>query len=77
MNNRDKLIDLLFDNKLERRELAELVLVDRETVDNWLAPPGSARHIEVPDMAIALLNYKLGEAPDTGENGAVQEPDSI
>jgi len=60
MNNREQLIDMMIDNGLERRDIAELVLVDRNTVDSWLAPPGSARHAEVPDMAIELLHLKLG-----------------
>ncbi len=60
MNNREKLIDMMHEHTLDRRELAELVLVDRQTVDGWLAPAESARHQEVPEMAIALLQLKLG-----------------
>ena len=62
MNNREKLIDLMIDNSLERRELAELVHVDRAVVDSWLASPESTRNIEVPDMAIELLLFKLDDA---------------
>lgn len=59
MNNREKLIDLMFDHNLDRQDLAELVLVDRQTVSSWLASGESTRHIEVPDMAIELLTLKL------------------
>ena len=34
MNNREKLIDLMFDHNLDRQDLAELVLVDRQTVSS-------------------------------------------
>jgi hypothetical protein len=60
MNNREKLIDMMHEHAMERRELAELVCVDRHTVDGWLAPPESSRHQEVPEMAIELLQLKLG-----------------
>ena len=66
MNNREILIGLMYDHELERRDLAELVRVDRQTIDGWLAPPESARHVEVPEMAIELLRLKLG-VPHYGE----------
>ena len=75
MNNREKLIDMMGDHALERRELAELVLVDRQTVDTWLAPPESARHVEVPDMAIELLGFKLAALPPVDKAAAPREPD--
>ncbi len=59
MNNREKLIDLMATYRLERREVAELVLVDRDTVDRWLLPVGADRHLSIPDMAIELLQLKL------------------
>ncbi len=77
MNNREKLIDLMFDNKLDRHELAELVMVDRETVDHWLVTPESARHIEVPDMAIALLGFKLCDQAAVVSHGEAQEPNEF
>ena len=75
MNNREKLIDMMHEHTLERRELAELVRVDRQTVDGWLAPTESARHEEVPEMAIELLQLKLGvtQVPARGEQGAAEE----
>lgn len=75
MNNRDKLIDMMHEHSLERRELADLVLVDRHTVDGWLAPAESTRHHEVPEMAIELLQLKLGvtPAPARGEEPAAEE----
>ncbi len=59
MNNREKLIDIMFDHNLDRQDLVELVLVDRQTVNSWLASGESTRHQEVPDMAIELLTLKL------------------
>ncbi|MEX2480775.1 MAG: hypothetical protein WD928_07930 [Gammaproteobacteria bacterium] len=59
MNNRDKLIDLISTYKLDRTEVAELVCTDRDTVDRWLLSAESARHLQMPDMAIELLQLKL------------------
>lgn len=36
MNNRETLMELMLDHGLERREIAELVLVQRDLVDRWL-----------------------------------------
>ncbi len=60
MNNREILIDIMFDHTLDRQDLAEFVLVDRQTVNTWLASSESSRHIDIPDMAIELLKLKLG-----------------
>jgi len=60
MNNRDRLITLITDHNLDRREIAELVSVKRDAVDHWLLPVDSKNHEEVPDMAIELLELKLG-----------------
>ena len=59
MNNREKLISLLTDNQLDRREVAELLKVKRDQIDHWLAGNESKHHEEVPDMAIELLELKL------------------
>lgn len=59
MNNRDRLIDLMLARQLERRELAELLHVDRDTVDRWLLPVEAPRRLNVPDMALELLSLKL------------------
>lgn len=59
MNNREKLLDLIAQHELDRREIAELVRVRRETVDHWLASHESKHHEEIPDMAIELLELKL------------------
>lgn len=59
MNNRERLIDLITENKLDRLEVSELVKVKRDTVDHWLLPNGASNHEEVPDMAIELLELKL------------------
>lgn len=60
MNNRDRLIELLAEHELERREIAELVKVKAETVNHWLASQESQNHEDMPDMAIELLEIKLG-----------------
>ena len=60
MNNRDKLIELLADHELERREVAELLKVKTDTVNHWLISHESHHYEDMPDMAIELLEIKLG-----------------
>jgi len=60
MNNRDRLIELLFDHKLERREVAELLKVKIDTVNHWLVSHEIHTYEDMPDMAIELLEIKLG-----------------
>ncbi|MFB3116847.1 MAG: hypothetical protein ACE1ZH_05180 [Gammaproteobacteria bacterium] len=60
MNNRDRLMELLSDHELERREVAELLKVKADTVDHWLASHESHNYEDMPDMAIELLEIKLG-----------------
>jgi orotate phosphoribosyltransferase-like protein len=62
MNNRDSLIDIMIDHKLERREIADLLSVSRDVVEHWLISTESATGAAVPDMAIELLEIKLGVA---------------
>ncbi|MBI4694766.1 MAG: hypothetical protein HY749_12170 [Gammaproteobacteria bacterium] len=77
MNNRDRLIDFMSDYKLERRDIAELVLVDRDTVDRWLLPPSANRRNDIPDMAIELLSLKLAARPKPApELPAAQVPEA-
>ncbi|OGT70195.1 MAG: hypothetical protein A3I78_05615 [Gammaproteobacteria bacterium RIFCSPLOWO2_02_FULL_56_15] len=59
MNNRDYLIEMMSEKQLDRREVAELLIVKRETVDHWLLPNEASHHEEVPDMAIELLRIKM------------------
>jgi len=59
MNNRQRLIDLITEHNLARQEVADMVKVKREVVDNWLLSNESRRHEEVPEMAIELLELKL------------------
>lgn len=59
MNNRELLIELITEHDLDRREVADMVKVKRDTVDHWLLPNESANHEQVPDMAIELLVLKL------------------
>jgi hypothetical protein len=60
MNNRERLMDIMVERELDRRELAELLKVKRDEVDHWLLPHESKNHTEIPDMAIELLVLKLG-----------------
>ncbi|MCH8162665.1 MAG: hypothetical protein IIA99_01010 [Proteobacteria bacterium] len=60
MNNRDRLMELLSDHELERREVAELLKVKADTVDHWLASHESHNYEDMPDMAMELLEIKLG-----------------
>ena len=59
MNNREKLIDIIASQKLERLDIAEMVKVDLDQVNRWLASHESRQHEEIPDMAIELLQLKL------------------
>ncbi len=69
MNNRDRLIDLMLEHKLERRELADLVHVKRQVIDAWLLPPEAHGHEPIPDMAIELLTLKLASRPPAPNGG--------
>jgi hypothetical protein len=60
MNNRERLMDIMVDKELDRRELAEMLKVKRDEVDHWLLSSESKNHKEIPDMAIELLELKLG-----------------
>lgn len=71
MNTRERLIELMLEFNLERREVADLLKVKRDTVDHWLLPHEAKNHSEVPEMAIELLELKLGAEPEQKE-----EPDS-
>ena len=60
MNNRERMMDIMAEKKLDRMELAELLIVSRDEVDHWLLSHESKNHKEIPDMAIELLELKLG-----------------
>lgn len=60
MNNRDRLIDIMTEQEVDRLQLTELLKVKRAEVDSWLLSHESKNHKEVPDMAIELLELKLG-----------------
>lgn len=68
MNNRQRLIDLIAENKLDRLTVAEMLKVKRDTVDRWLLSNESKNHEEVPEMAIELLTIKLGTGPDDNKS---------
>ncbi len=60
MNNRERLMDIMAERELDRLEVAELVKVKRDEVDHWLLSNESKNQKEIPDMAIELLELKLG-----------------
>lgn len=60
MNNRERMMDIMAEKKLDRMELAELLIVSRDEIDHWLLSHESKNHKEIPDMAIELLELKLG-----------------
>jgi len=60
MNNRERMMDIMANQKLDRMELSELLKVNRDEVDHWLLSHESKNHKEIPDMAIELLELKLG-----------------
>ncbi len=60
MNNRERLMDIMVDNELDRMTLAEMLKVKRDEIDSWLLSNEAKNHKEVPDMAIELLELKLG-----------------
>ena len=53
-------MEIMLDQKIDRIELAEMLKVKRDEVDHWLLSHESSNHKEVPDMAIELLELKLG-----------------
>ncbi len=53
-------MEVMLEQKLDRMELADLLKVKREQIDLWLLSSESKKHEEVPDMAIELLELKLG-----------------
>lgn len=59
MNNREKFLDLMHANELDRIDLANMLKVPREQIDHWLASPESRQHEDIPDMALELLEIKL------------------
>lgn len=59
MNNREILMDAMTESGLDRREIAELLKVKVDQVNNWLVSNESKNHEEIPDMAIELLTLKL------------------
>ena len=59
MNNRDRLIEIMIENGLDRIELAQLLSVKKKDIDRWLLSNESSDHKEIRDMAIELLQYKL------------------
>ncbi|MBI2993346.1 MAG: hypothetical protein HYY48_04120 [Gammaproteobacteria bacterium] len=72
MNNRERLIDLITVHNLERRQIADLLKVRRETVDHWLLPNESKHHEEVPEMAIELLELKIGLSAEAAKKKGEQ-----
>ena len=69
MNNRERLMSIISDNNLERRDVAELLKVKQAEVNQWLLSNETKNQREIPDMAIELLELKINmKLPDTGED---------
>ena len=69
MNNRKRLMSIISDNNLERRDVAELLKVKQAEVNQWLLSNETKNQREIPDMAIELLELKINmKLPDTGED---------
>ncbi len=62
MNNRERLMAIISENKLERRDVADLLKVKQDEVEHWLLSSESRNHAEMPDMAIELLELKIAMA---------------
>ncbi len=60
MNNRDRLLDILVGRDMARSEVAQLLSVSLGTVNNWVMTKESGSQEAIPDMAIELLEIKLG-----------------
>lgn len=68
MNNRERLMGVISENNLERRDVAELLKVKHDEVDHWLLPHDAKNHREMPDMAIELLELKVAMAKNDVSN---------
>ena len=53
-------MEIMTERELDRLQLAELLKVKRAEVDSWLLSHESRNHKDIPDMAIELLELKLG-----------------
>ena len=73
MNNRERLMEIITENELERREVAEMLKVKQEQVDRWLLSNESKNHEEMPEMAIELLELKLSLGMQGGQQDAAPE----
>ena len=62
MNNRERLMAIISERKLERRDVADLLKVKQNEVEHWLLSSESRNHAEMPDMAIELLELKIAMA---------------
>lgn len=59
----DALRDLLKEVKISRQEVAELLHVNTNTVNTWIATEGTSLHRPMPLMAWELLLLKLNRHP--------------
>jgi len=68
MNNRERLMGIISENKMERRDVADLLMVKLDEVDHWLLPSDAKNHTDMPDMAIELLELKVEKSLSGGED---------
>jgi len=57
MSNKIKLTKIIQEHKLTRQTVADMLLVQKSTVDNWLAHSTGFR--EMPDNVMELLEIKI------------------
>ncbi len=53
-------MEIMADRELDRLQVSDLVKVKQAEVDYWLLSHESRNHKDIPDMAIELLELKLG-----------------
>lgn len=53
-------MEIMAERELDRLQISDLLKVKRAEVDYWLLSHESSNHKDIPDMAIELLELKLG-----------------
>lgn len=61
MTSQETLKQIMKQNNLTRKATAEIIEVNKKTIDKYLAPIGATSHREIPHYRIELLELKLKE----------------
>jgi len=59
MTNQEKLIEIRDKHALTRQQLADLAMVDINTVHGWLRPKSNAAYRAVKERDLVLIRYQL------------------